>query len=136
GAKVVSKIWSGAAAERRTPSVDELQAAVATIARPHYQLDAATRTATRLDDAPLILNSLVKSYIVNRAADAAMRAARLDGLVVNIGGDLVVRGSLAEVVSVADPQADAENDEPLARFLIRNPALAHHGNHRPASGTK
>src|SRR5262249_34279892 len=51
-AQVVSKIWSRAAAERRTPSVDELQVAVATIARPHYQLDAATRTATRLGDAP------------------------------------------------------------------------------------
>src|SRR5262245_27292850 len=129
-AQVVSELWRRAAAERRTPSADELQAAVATVARPHYRLDAAARTATRLDDAPLILNSFVKSYIANRAADAAMRAARLDGLVINIGGDLVVRGALAEDVRIADPKADAENDEPLARLSIRNRAVATSGNYR------
>ena len=129
-ARVVSELWRRAAAERRTPSADELQAAVATVARPHYRLDAAARTATRLDDAPLILNSFVKSYIANRAADAAMRAARLDGLVINIGGDLVVRGALAEDVRIADPKADAENDEPLARLSIRNRAIATSGNYR------
>src|SRR5262245_30594786 len=129
-AQVVSELWRRAAAERRTPSADELQAAVATVARPHYRLDAAARTATRLDDAPLVLNSFVKSYIANRAADAAMRAARLDGLVINIGGDLVVRGALAEDVRIADPKADAENDEPLARLSIRNRAVATSGNYR------
>jgi FAD:protein FMN transferase len=129
-AQVVSELWRRAAAERRTPSADELQAAVATVARPHYRLDAATRTATRLDDAPLILNSFVKSYIANRAADAAMRAARLDGLVINIGGDLVVRGALSEDVRIANPKADAENDEPLARLSIRNRAVATSGNYR------
>src|SRR5262245_46132009 len=100
-AQVVTDLWRRAAAERRTPSADELQAAVATIAQPHYRLDAAAQTATRLDNAPLILNSFVKSYIVNRAADAAMRAERLSGLVINIGGDLVVRGELAETVRIA-----------------------------------
>ncbi|MBO0862705.1 MAG: DUF2271 domain-containing protein [Chloracidobacterium sp.] len=129
-AQVVTKLWQAAATEHRTPSADELRAAVETIARPHYRLDAATRTATRLDDAPLILNSFAKSYIINRAADAAMGAARLDGLVINIGGDLVVRGALAEDVRIADPKADAENDEPIARLSIRNRAVATSGNYR------
>jgi thiamine biosynthesis lipoprotein ApbE len=129
-AQVVSDLWRRAAAERRTPSADELQTAVATVAQRHYRLDAAARTATRLDDAPLILNSFVKSYIINRAADAAMRAARLNGLVINIGGDLVARGEAPEEVRIADPKADAENDEPLARLLIRNRAVATSGNYR------
>jgi hypothetical protein len=59
-----------------------------------------------------------------------MRAARPRGLVINIGGDLVVRGALAETVRIADPKADAENDEPLARLLIRNRAVATSGNYR------
>jgi thiamine biosynthesis lipoprotein ApbE len=129
-AQVVSTLWRSAAAERRTPRADELQAAVATIAQPQYRLDAAAQTATHLGDAPLILNSFAKSYIASRAADAAMRTARLDGLVVNIGGDLVARGPLAETVRIADPKADAENDEPLARILIRNRAVATSGNYR------
>ena len=129
-AQVVSELWRKAAAERRAPNEDELRIAVAAVREPHYRLDAAAQTATRLGDAPLILNSFAKSYIVNRAADAAMRAARLNGLVVNIGGDLVVRGALPETVRIADPKADAENDEPLARLLIRNRAVATSGNYR------
>ncbi|MFN8000704.1 MAG: DUF2271 domain-containing protein [Acidobacteriota bacterium] len=129
-AQVVSKLWQRTATEQRTPTADELQTAIATIRQPHYRLEAATQTATRLDQAPLILNSFAKSYIVNRAADAAMRAAQLNGLVVNIGGDLVIRGALAESVRIADPKADAENDEPLARLLVRDRAVATSGNYR------
>ncbi len=129
-AQVVSKLWQSAAAQQRTPNADELRAAVTTIQQPHYRLDAPTQTATRLSNAPLILNSFAKSYIINRAADAAMTAGRLNGVVVNIGGDLVVRGALAEAVRIADPQADAENDEPLARVSVRNRAVATSGNYR------
>lgn len=129
-AQVVSQLWKNAAAQQRVPTSMELQAAVAEIQQPHYRLDAATQTATRLSDAPLILNSFAKSYIVNRAADAAMAAAKLDGIVVNSGGDLVVRGALAESVNITDPKADAENDEPLARVQVRNRAVATSGNYR------
>jgi hypothetical protein len=37
---------------------------------------------------------------------------------------------VAEDVRIADPKADAENDEPLARLLIRNRAVATSGNYR------
>lgn len=129
-AQVVSRLWKEAAAQQRVPNSAELQAAVAAIQQPHYRLDAAAQTATRLSNAPLILNSFAKSYIVNRAVDAAMAAAKLDGVVVNSGGDLVVRGALAESVKITDPQADAENDAPLARLQVRNRAVATSGNYR------
>ncbi|MBP6824429.1 MAG: DUF2271 domain-containing protein [Acidobacteria bacterium] len=129
-AQVVSKLWKQAASEHRVPTDSELQLAIAAIRQPHYRLDAATQTATRLSDAPLILNSFAKSYIVNRAADAAMAAAKLNGVVVNSGGDLVVRGAMAESVRVANPQADAENDAPLTTLLVRNRAVATSGNYR------
>ncbi|MBI1760222.1 MAG: DUF2271 domain-containing protein [Acidobacteria bacterium] len=129
-AQVVSTLWKQAAAQQRVPTTAELQAAVSAIRQPHYRLDAAAQTATRLSAAPLILNSFAKSYIVNRAAEAALAAVKLDGIVVNSGGDLVVRGALAEPVRIADPQADAENDAPLARLLIRNRAVATSGNYR------
>jgi thiamine biosynthesis lipoprotein ApbE len=129
-AQVVAQLWRQAAAQQRIPTEAELQAAITTIRQPHYQLDAAAQTATRLSAAPLILNSFAKSYIINRAADAAMRAARLNGVVVNSGGDLVVRGALAEPVRIADPQADAENDPPLATLMVRDRAVATSGNYR------
>lgn len=129
-AQVVAQLWKQAAAEQRTPSASELQVAVAAIRQPHYRLDSAAQTATRLSESPLILNSFAKSYIANRAADAALQAAKLNGVVVNSGGDLVVRGAQFETVRIADPQADAENDPPLAQVRLRNRAIATSGNYR------
>ncbi|NOT61298.1 MAG: DUF2271 domain-containing protein, partial [Acidobacteria bacterium] len=129
-AQVVAQLWKDTAAQQRTPTDSELRNAVATIRQPHYRLDAATQTATRLSEAPLRLNSFAKSYIANRAADAAMRAVKLNGVVINSGGDLVVRGALSEAVNIADPQADAENDAPLARVTLHNRAIATSGNYR------
>ena len=50
-----------------------------------------------------MLNSFVKSYIIDRAADAALSSGGVSGVVVNIGGDLVVRGNLTEPVHVSNP---------------------------------
>ena len=81
-------------------------------AREHRPLNAADRTATHLDDAPLVLNSFAKSYIVSHAADAVMRTEDVTGAVVNIGGDLVVRGAFTEPVDVADPCSDGRTAIP------------------------
>lgn len=51
-------------------------------------------------------------------------------MVVNIGGDLVVRGSWTEPVDIADPKSDAENSEPIGRLLIQDRAVATSGNYR------
>lgn len=129
-AEVVGRVWKAAAVRQQLPSQEELSAAVQSVRRTHWQLDAATHSAIHLSDAPLALNSFAKSYIVNRATDAAMKAARVNTAIVNIGGDLVVRGQLAEPVRIADPQSDAENSDPIARLLIRNRAVATSGNYR------
>lgn len=129
-AEVVGRVWKAAAARQQLPSQAELSAAVQSVRRTHWQLDTTAHTAIHLSDAPLALNSFAKSYIVNRATDAAMKAAKINTAVVNIGGDLVVRGQLAEAVRIADPQSDAENSDPIARLLIRNRAVATSGNYR------
>lgn len=129
-AETVGRVWKAAAREQRLPAPAELAAAVQTVRQPHWQLDPVQRTATRLSSAPLALNSFAKSYIVNRASAAAMAAAKTSALVVNIGGDLVVRGALTEPVNIADPKADAENSDPVARVLVRNRAVATSGNYR------
>jgi thiamine biosynthesis lipoprotein len=51
-------------------------------------------------------------------------------VVVNIGGDLVVRGEGSELVDVADPKSDAENAAPLAELRIDSRAIATSGNYR------
>lgn len=129
-AETVGRVWRAAAQQQRLPAPADLAAAVATVRQPHWQLNAAHQTATRLDQAPLALNSFAKSYIVKRASEAAFKAAQTSAVVVNIGGDLVVRGALTETVNIADPQADAENSAPVARVLVRNRAVATSGSYR------
>jgi hypothetical protein len=68
---VVTRAWSAAARQGRTPTGDELARAVSAVSQPNWRLNPATRTATHLSDTPLAMNSFVKSYIMDRAVDAA-----------------------------------------------------------------
>ncbi|MDX2031586.1 MAG: DUF2271 domain-containing protein [Blastocatellia bacterium] len=129
-AEVAGQVWKQAAARRALPTSEELNAAVAAVRRSHWRLDPVDRTATHLSDAPLRLNSFAKSYIINRASDAALAAGGVRAVVVNIGGDLVVRGAWTEPVGIADPKSDADNSPPMARLRIRNRAVATSGNYR------
>ena len=95
-AETITRLWKHAASEQRLPTSAELEEVVASVRQEHWQLDNAAHTATHLTDAPLVLNSFAKSYIVNRAAEAAMRSDGVTGVVVDIGGDLVVRGAITD----------------------------------------
>ena len=129
-AEVVSRVWKDAAKLNTQPTATQLAEAVATVKRAHWSLNATTGTATHLDDAPLMLNSFVKSYIMNKASNVALATAGTTGIVMNIGGDIVVRGEHTEQIQVSNPKADAENDAPVAKLLISNKTIATSGNYR------
>lgn len=129
-AETITRVWKRAAAEKRLPSQIELNAAVSSAHQVHWRLDPANHTAMHTSDAPLAMNSFVKSYIAGHAAEIALNASAARGIVVNIGGDLVVRGDWKEAVNVADPKSDAENADPIARLVIRDRAVATSGDYR------
>src|ERR1017187_2393860 len=129
-AEIVVRVWKNAEREGREPSRAELDAAVNGVRHPHWKLDRVAQTATHLDRAPIALNSFAKSYIAGHAADAALAVSSVSSVVVNIGGDLVVRGPRSELVDIADPRCDAENCAPLAQVEIQSRAVATSGNYR------
>jgi thiamine biosynthesis lipoprotein ApbE len=129
-AEAITRVWKNAAAEKRLPSQAEIDAAVASVCKVHWQLNPANRTATHTSDTPLAMNSFVKSYIAGRAAETGLVASGATGLVINIGGDLVILGDWSEPVDVADPKSDAENGVPIARLVIRDGAVATSGDYR------
>ena len=67
GAESVNRAWKSAAAKGACPPREEMARAVAAAGKSHWTLDVAAHTATHLDDAPLAMNSLVKSYIMDHA---------------------------------------------------------------------
>jgi thiamine biosynthesis lipoprotein ApbE len=129
-AESVVRVWKNAEREDRKPSQAEIAAAVSEVRHPHWRLDHAAQTATHLDRAPIALNSFAKSYIAGHAADAALAVPGVSSVVVNIGGDLVIRGARPEIVDIADPPCDAENCAPLGQVEIRGRAIATSGSYR------
>jgi thiamine biosynthesis lipoprotein len=129
-AEVITKLWKQAAANGRLPSDAEVAAAVNRVRQPHWKLDSVSRTATHLSNAPLMLNSFAKSYIIRHAADAGRAIEGIDAIIVNIGGDLVISGNVNETVLISDPKDDAENARPIDQLKISNKAVATSGNYR------
>ena len=126
--EAATRLWSSAAAEGRTPTAEEIATTQEAIAQPHWSLDPTHQTATRLTGVPLALATFAKSRITALAADAAL-AAGAQGVLLNVGGDLVARGNITRLVSIADPRATAGNDPALDHLLLHNAALATSGSY-------
>jgi thiamine biosynthesis lipoprotein len=129
-AEIVNKVWKEAAARSEIPSQEILNKAIADVKQVHWVLDEKNQTATHISNAPLRLNSFAKSYIIQSAVNAAMVATDLNGIIVNIGGDMVIKGSINEKVWISNPKADAENDAPIDQLYIQGKAVATSGNYR------
>lgn len=129
-AEVIDKLWKQSATAGHIPTQEELSNVILQVKQTHWELDAASQTATHLTNTPLRLNSFAKSYIIQSATNAAMSAAKINGILVNIGGDMVITGDMNETVQISDPKADAENDAPIDQLLINNKAIATSGNYR------
>jgi thiamine biosynthesis lipoprotein len=129
-AAVASNLWSDAAKSQQIPNATTLKNAVNAMQQENYDLDEKNLTATRLTSTPLVMNTFAKSYIINLACDAALASSNISAVVVNIGGDLVIKGDVIDLVNVTNPLANAENDAPLAHLLVSNRAVATSGNYR------
>lgn len=129
-AQLIAQIWKEAATKGEIPSAETLENAVHEIQQQHWILDPVHQTATHLTNTPLRLNSFAKSYIIQKATAAAMMSTNIQGLLLNIGGDIVIKGNLQETIQISDPKADAENDLPIDRLLLSNHAIATSGNYR------
>jgi thiamine biosynthesis lipoprotein len=74
------------------------------------------------------VDALGKAYILERSAILANASPGIDGVLVNIGGDIVVRGRSCEI-AVADGRAPHENGTPLTRIRLHNAAIATSGTY-------
>jgi len=129
-AEAINQLWQRAERTQVRPTAAEQADAVSAVQQPHWHLDHEARTATRLSQTPLRLHTFAKSYILDRAANKALNVPEVQSVVLNIGGDLVVRGTRTESISVANPRADAENEAPMARLGISGRAVATSGDYR------
>ena len=127
--EAATRLWQSTTAQGRVPTNREIAVAVEAMQQPHWTLDPADHTATRISDVPLALASFTKNYISSRAADAALHAGAT-GIMLNVGGDIIVRGDLTQLVAVANPHAASENSPAVEYVVVRDRAIATSGSYR------
>ena len=78
---------------------------------------------------PRNVDALGKAYILDRAARAAQHAGSgVDGVVLNIGGDIVTWGKAVEI-AVANPASPYDNAPPVTRVEVQDCAIATSGSY-------
>lgn len=78
---------------------------------------------------PCNVDALGKAYIIDRSAGVTRKAWPLiDGLLINIGGDIVAWGRSCRI-GIADPDHWYDNTQPLTSIEIENAAVATSGTY-------
>lgn len=132
----VVKTWKQAEQDGRAPDAAKLAALAVEIKKPLWRIDQAARRVQRLTDETINVDSLGKGLIVTRAALTAKAAAPgIEGVLVNIGGDITVIGSSSGtgnapwMVPVVDPAHPEENAAPLTALALSSISVATSGSY-------
>ena len=129
-AEVVCQVWKTAEKNQILPSKESIQTAIATVNQKHWTIDYTNGTVTHLTNAPLMLNTFVKSYIIDHATKKVIEETGVESVVMNIGGDILVAGNQKETVEIANPKASAINDAAIDIVRIQNQFIATSGNYK------
>jgi FAD:protein FMN transferase len=126
--EVLSRLWARCSQLGRLPTHEETNAARALLMMPAWRTGPTAYTVERLSDCPLSLNGIAKGYIVEKACDGALeKSVGVSGILLNVGGDLRVRGSAARTIGIAAPWADSESSEPSVSIEVRDCSVATSG---------
>lgn len=124
----LTSLWKAAQKTGEIPDAAELLKIVGEIDGPAVDLDVERGTARRRSSQQLNINALGKNYILARALRAG-RIDGIDGLLVDLGGDLFCWGEMPWRIGLADPRSCYDNLLPRHRILLRNQAVASSGGY-------
>ncbi len=125
GVAVATRVWTTAEAAHTLPSSADVAAAAAAMRQPPWRWSGEEAAASGI---PISVDAVAKGMIVDRACDVALAVGGVHGAMVNIGGDLGVRGDLDQAVVVvgADPHRVVDSVT-LADRAIATSGHAHRG---------
>jgi thiamine biosynthesis lipoprotein ApbE len=125
----VVTLWKKAAAEGMLPDDDQLRNAVQRATRPVWRLNADNQNALILDagTTALTLDAIAKGYIIDKATEAALNLLSVSGVVINIGGDLRVAGTMSQRITVSSPTDESKS---IAVIDLGEKALATSGGYQ------
>lgn len=122
----LTRRWAQAADDGIEPDAAELAALAASIAEPRYRIDGL-RAVPVGDCRVLNFNALAKGLVIDRAAEVVMTRVQPRHLLVNLGGDLLVRGDAEVLVGIENPNRPYDNEPPLAVVGLADGGMATSG---------
>jgi thiamine biosynthesis lipoprotein ApbE len=122
----VIELWKRAGKDQKLPDESQLAAAVAAAKNQAWRIDDSKQSVRRLAKVPLTFDGIAKGMIVDSACEVALKVPGIEGVMINIGGDLRIAGNFQDEVFIADPKSPAKS---LARFLLADKAIATSGNY-------
>lgn len=126
----IAKVWQESAGQNQLPSRSNLSKAISEANGVHWNLNEHAQSAKRTSEYAIQLHSFAKSFVLDLAADVAMGEKGVQAIVLNSGGDLVVRGDWSEKIMIADPFNSADNGQVLQVLQVKNKAVATSGNYK------
>lgn len=125
----LTQVWRQAALNQELPDPDQLLALVEAMQESPYEIHEDGRVS-KLRSEELRLHSLAKGYVMEKAAEFALKQTEVKGVVINLGGDLTVKGDIKEWVKIVDPSHAQENAAALGTLVLENKSLASSGNYK------
>lgn len=126
----LTALWKAAENKQQVPASADIQLALQSINRKHWNLDLEKGTANHLSDAPLLFNTFTKSYILEKVAAEVSAIPGISGVSLNIGGDITVRGNMNEQIRVANPSLNSDNNFTAYWLNVNNKTIATSGNYK------
>ena len=117
GAQPLIDLWDAAEAAQVLPSDDDLA-------------QTAARLARQVSPMSMNLNGIAKGWIADQALSKTVDAVDISSGWLNLGGDVVHRGSGSVSVGIEDPRRPYDNALPLSTVELSNEALATSGTAR------
>ena len=94
------------------------------------RLNYGNRSVLRSRSAVLNVDALGKAYVIEKAISIARQAAQgINGIVLNIGGDLAIDCREPQRIGIANPANPYENSAPLGCVLLTTAAIATSGDY-------
>jgi thiamine biosynthesis lipoprotein len=124
-------LWKQAERNQREPAPAHLAEVAEQLRKPGWKIEG--NQVMRLNDQPLNLNAIAKGYIVQKAALAAQRTPGVEGVLLNLGGDIAALGvdsaNQPWAVGVQNPLEPFDNARPIASLLLKDQAIASSGGY-------
>ncbi len=126
----IAKVWQESSDQNQSPTKSNLFQAVNEANVSHWNLNEQSQSGKRTSEFTIQLHSFAKSFVLNQVANVAMGVKGVQAIVLNSGGDLVVRGDWSEKIMIADPFNSADNGQFLQVLQVENKAVATSGNYK------